>query len=139
MDLKTALENWSEKKTLLATLTAMAHEPKMIPFITSVAHYVETQVSACIASFSDINDDDDMDYYVAIQYVELKARWIQMNLRLNYQAVTIGEGDPEMLLKAASTTALLSIVEPYVSRPYVEHIQKLLAESMFSSESKNAA
>lgn len=139
MDLKQVLGEWSEKKKLHATLTSMAHESKMVEHIPSVTQYVEQQVAACVASFSDINDDEDMGYYVAIQYVELKARWIQMNLRLSYQAVTKGEGDAEMLLRAASISALLGIVEPHVSQTYVQTIQKLLTEPMFSHGDKNAA
>lgn len=128
MSLKIVLEKWSQEKALRKLLESMADSGKMTEFIPETIEYLSNQVHQHLATFDEIDDEDDLAHYTAVQYVELKARWIQMNLRLSYQAFTHGEGDPKLLLRAAATTALLSEIEPYVSRQYVEQIQALLAQ-----------
>lgn len=75
----------------------------------------------------DIVDDDDFSYYVAVKYVEVKANWIQYNLRLNYQAVLKGAADQSLLLRAGLLSHFLSLVEPSVENSHLDLIQELLA------------
>jgi hypothetical protein len=80
-----------------------------------------------LKGMDDIEDEEDMAYYVAIKYVEVKAHWIQMNLRLNYQAVLKGSADQYMLVEAALLSHFLSLVEPHVDHKQLSLINDLLA------------
>ena len=128
MDIKEVLQNWSDDDFLRVILNEMAEDTQMKKFIDNTIIYLKEQSHSLQEGFKDIDDSDDSSYYLTIKYVELKTRWIQMNLRLSYQAFKEGEGRPEILLKAGATTRLLASIEPFVSKSYIEEIQVLLAQ-----------
>lgn len=122
-----------DHSNLINIVTSMADDNKMKEFIEKTVHYLQNEISKYMESYNIINDEDDLGYYAAVQYVELKARWIQMNLRLSYEAFATGEGEPEILLRASATSYFLSIVEPHVQKSYVEEIQRLLAQPVIGT------
>lgn len=138
MNAKECLEQWNSEPKLRSMITEMA-QGKMSAFVEPTVQYLKGEITQHLTSFGEINDDDDVEYYTAIQYVELKARWIQLNLRLSYQAFSSGEGDPQILLKASATAALLGSLEPYISERYVQEIQTLLAQPVFGEALTNAS
>lgn len=75
----------------------------------------------------DITDDDDLGYFIAIKYTEIKASWIQLNLRLNYQAVMKGSADQKLLVKASLLSNFLAVIEPRLKSEHLEMIQDLLS------------
>lgn len=138
MSASTRLKELNDKAALEKLVGSMCHEEKLKPHLNQVVSYLLNEIGAYLDGASKINDDEDLDYYTAVQYIELKARWIQMNLRLSYQAFASGEGDPFTLLKAGATSYLLGEIERFVSNKYVGEIQRLLAQPVFGEES-NAA
>jgi hypothetical protein len=128
MDLKKTLEQLHDNSDLINIVTTMADDSKMKEFIEKTVKYLQSEINKYMESDIIINDKDDLGYFTAVQYIELKARWIQMNLRLSYQAFATGEGEPEILLRASATSYFLSIIEPHVNKSYVEEIQRLLAQ-----------
>lgn len=138
MELKKTLEQMNDSSNLIKIVTTMADDSKMKEFIQKTVQYLQNEINKYMESYNIINDQDDQGYFTAVQYVELKARWIQMNLRLSYQAFATGEGEPEILLRAAATSYFLSIVEPHVNKSYVEEIQRLLAQPVIGEGIKIA-
>lgn len=138
MNLKNTLEQMQDHSNLIGIVTTMADDSKMKEFIEKTVHYLRNEISKYMESYNIINDEDDVGYYTAVQYVELKARWIQMNLRLSYEAFANGEGEPETLLRASATSYFLSVVEPHVNQSYVEEIQRLLAQPIIGTAINSA-
>ncbi len=133
MNLKETLEQIDANSNLTKVVTTMADDGKMKDFIVKTVQYLQHEINKYMESYKIINDEDDLDYFTAVQYVELKARWIQMNLRSSYHAFANGEGEPEILLRASATSHFLSIVEPHVNKSYVEEIQRLLAQPIIGN------
>ena len=73
-----------ETKKLRELLATMVTDRKMQWFIDHTVIYLTDEIDKYLEAHGIINDQKDLGYYSAVQYVELKARWIQMNLRLNY-------------------------------------------------------
>jgi hypothetical protein len=80
-----------------------------------------------LQGLKEIEDADDFEYFVAVKYVETKANWIQMNLRLNYQAVLGTGADQHLLVRAGLMSHFLGKVEPWVSGEHLSMINELLA------------
>ncbi len=139
MTIKNILEDLNQREKIQKMVSEMTTDPALAAYASDTVDYLLNEVNQHLLSCAEIDDQEDLDYYTAVQYVELKARWIQMNLRLSYQAVRTGQGNPKMLMKASGTTALLVALEPFVSKSYVSQIQTLLAQPVFGEGLKNAA
>lgn len=137
--MKAQISKWTQDSFLKEKVQTMAHDPAMKPFLNEAVQYLKEQALSYLSSFEHIDDHDDHGYYTAVQYVELKARWIQMNLLLSYQAFTNGAGDPATLLKAGATSALLAEIEPFVEKNFLGQIQTLLAQPVFGDSESHAA
>jgi len=82
------------------------------------------------SGLSDIVDDDDAGYFLAVKYVECKASWIQMNLQLNYQTVLRGEKDEFLFNKAAALAGFLGRIEPVVCEGDLDAINAMLLQKI---------
>lgn len=132
------MKELNNKATLEQLVEGMCSDEKMRPHFDKIVSYLLLETSNYLEGSEKIDDEEDHDYYTAVQYIELKARWIQMNLRLSYQAFSAGEGDPYVLLKAAATSYLLGEIENFVSKKYLSEIQRLLAQPVFGANSDAA-
>jgi hypothetical protein len=95
-----------------------------------IRQFIADQAAKIGEGMTDIEDDDDAGYYLAVKYVECKASWIQMNLQLNYQTVLRGEKDEYMFNKAAAVAGFLGQIEPVISTTDIELINGMLLEKM---------
>ncbi len=76
MDFKKTLEQLHDNSDLINIVTTMADDTKMKEFIEKTVKYLQSEINKYMESDSIINDKDDLGYFSAVQYVELKARWI---------------------------------------------------------------
>lgn len=74
-----------------------------------------------------IEDDDDVRMAVAIQYVELKSRWIAFNTKMNYERFRKGDCDRLDMCKGACASTLLGHLEELLSTEDVDKITDFLA------------
>jgi hypothetical protein len=74
-----------------------------------------------------IEDEDDVRMAVAIQYVELKSRWIAFNTKMNYERFRKGDCDRLDMCKGACASTLLGHIEELLSTEDVDKITDFLA------------
>lgn len=75
-----------------------------------------------------IDDEDEVDTTMAIQYVELKSRWIALNTKINYTTFRHGTCDASDALAAASVSAFLAEVESLLAQEDIDKITEFLAQ-----------
>ncbi|SMF00395.1 hypothetical protein [Pseudobacteriovorax antillogorgiicola] len=78
-------------------------------------------------SVENVDDTDEIQYMIAINYMLLKCEWTLMNCQLNYKIMATGE-DPDQIdmFKASIITALLAQVEPYLNDQATQEITTIL-------------
>jgi len=81
-----------------------------------------------VTLIKEIDDEDEVAMTLAINYIELKSRWIAINTKINYQNFRTGSCDPVSALRAAAISQLLAKVESLLSQGDIDQITQFLAE-----------
>lgn len=76
----------------------------------------------------DVDDPDEVDYALAIRYIELKSHWIMLNTQINYQTVHRGGAGQELLFRASLISLLVLAIEPLLKSADIDKITDFLAE-----------
>ncbi|MCU0698680.1 MAG: hypothetical protein MUC96_19435 [Myxococcaceae bacterium] len=84
-------------------------------------------------------DDDELEQYAALQYIELRAHWQSINNRLNYAMVTAGSTDPRLVYRSAMMSQLLGAVEGVLDPASVSRIMSFLSEPISARRRDEAA
>ena len=65
---------------------------------------------------------------LAINYIELKSRWIALNTKINYQTFRTGQCETVDALCASATSLLLQQIESLIDHADIEKITAFLAQ-----------
>ena len=75
---------------------------------------------------NEIQDPDEIRTSIAIQYIELKSRWIALNTKVNYQTFRNGACNKEDGFRASGISQLLAIIEPLIPQEDIDNITQFL-------------
>lgn len=92
--------------------------------------WLETIRRELIDVLDHVDDPADAAMAVAIQYVELKSRWIGLNTKMNYAMFRTGQCRVEDQLRAGAVTHLLTVLEPCIDPEDVNKIREFLAKPL---------
>lgn len=95
--------------------------------IESTIEWVRTLQRDLYALVNKVGGGEDVDMVLAIQYVEMKSRWIAFNTKMNYTMFKGELPDVSDMCRAASVSALLGHIESLLKQDDVEHITEFLA------------
>ena len=73
-------------------------------------------------------DDEQAPETIAINYIELKTRWIALNTKVNYQQFRTGVSDPEIAFRGTACSMLLGQVESLLTADDITKITEFLAQ-----------
>lgn len=76
---------------------------------------------------SDIRDEYQLQETMAIQYIELKAKWMSLSTRINFLTIRNGSGDPELMMRSTALSILINVVDQYIEKQDIETINEFLA------------
>ncbi len=76
----------------------------------------------------EIDDDGEIATVLAINYIELKSRWIALNTKINYQTFRTGRCNASDALCATATSMLLQQVETLIDQADIDKITAFLAQ-----------
>jgi hypothetical protein len=76
----------------------------------------------------EIGDPDEVKMTLAINYIELKSRWIALNTKMNYQTFRTGSCDTITALRGAALSAVVGKVEELLTQNDIEEITQFLSE-----------
>jgi hypothetical protein len=75
-----------------------------------------------------IDDPDEIVTTLAINYIELKTRWIAINTKVNYQTFRTGSCESVAAMRGTAISMLLGAVEALVSEADIEKITDFLSQ-----------
>jgi hypothetical protein len=96
--------------------------------IESTIAWVEALRADTTALLTGINSEEDTKMAIAIQYVELKSRWIAFNTKMNYEMFSGRTPDARDMCRAAAVSAFLAHIEPMLGESDVDKITEFLAQ-----------
>ncbi len=115
-------ERWEE--VLVEWETASPKQQKM------VETYVSGLRSRAWRTLSEIRSVDDLETGLAIQYVELKARWTMLNTQIQSQTTKGGTPDEELIYRATCVSLIIEALEPLLRQEQVEALTDRLNASV---------
>lgn len=71
-------------------------------------------------TLSEIRSVDDLERALAIQYVELKARWTTLNTQIQSQTAKGGTPDDELVYRATCISLIVEALEPLLRQEQVD-------------------
>lgn len=81
-------------------------------------------------AIQDIEDPTELQYMVAIQYANLKSKWITLNIQMQYATVADKEPDAYAMYMASTLSVVVGTVESLASSSAVECITQALAQPL---------
>lgn len=114
--------------------------PQIEAWLQQLLDGVEPAVAAELRDFADatraqflhiaddVDDAEDQQLMVAAQYIERKARWIQLNTAIQYRRIASGRSDLRLIHEASIVSLLLGAIEPLIDPLSLERINELLEQ-----------
>lgn len=111
-------------------LTAMLHDSGVgsASDAEETTAWVEALRDELVSLVAEIEDPGDVAYTLAINYIELKTRWIKLNTKMNYDAWKHGAADPAHMFRGSAISALIAHVENMLDSSDIDQISSFLAE-----------
>jgi hypothetical protein len=129
MDLPTLIERLNDPTLESGIREALLSWPDADPqLVERTVAWVKTLRDELVTLCQEIDDSDQIDQNLAINYIELKTRWIAINTRINYQLFRTGGNDPESVFRATGVSLLLAHVESLLSPSDIAQITEFLAQ-----------
>jgi hypothetical protein len=97
------------------------------PMIDRTVDWVMHLRKDLVGLLASIGDDEQIVETLAINYIELKTRWIALNTKTNYQLFRTGSSEPEVALRGFACSALLADVEALLSADDITKITEFLS------------
>lgn len=76
----------------------------------------------------EVGDPDEARMTIAINYIELKSRWIALNTRMNYQTFRTGSCDTIAVMRGSAISQLIGHVEELLTPQDIDTITQFLSE-----------
>lgn len=97
----------------------------------AVAARVQDKIEALrrdvILQVDNIPFDDELKWTLALSYLEIKAQWLQRQVRVCYEEMITGTCSAEVALEASASSYLLGLLEPLLDADDLVKIQELFA------------
>lgn len=103
-------------------------EPTLDELIDSTLLLIGQEREHLRAIIAEVDDPTDVAMALAIQYVELKSRWIGLNTKINYETFRKGHAQTRDMLRAAATSNFLGHLENVLEPDDIDKITEFLAE-----------
>jgi hypothetical protein len=96
--------------------------------VERVIRWVSALRDDLIALVKEVGDPEEITMTLAINYIELKSRWIALNTKMNYQNFRTGSCDTLTALRGSGISALLARLEELLTPQDIEQIADFLAQ-----------
>ena len=117
-------ETVSMLKEILASLEAAKEEKnKAIEIITK-------DIQTFKDTIEDIEDGEELQYIVAVQYARIKSTWISLNIQMQYMTFAGKEPDAKSMYMASMYSAILNQVEKLANKKAIMKITETLQQPM---------
>jgi len=91
---------------------------------------VQCTTQRLIGLLNAVEDPEEISVLIAINYIELKTKWIAINTKINYSVFKTGACDTEDALSASSVSAIIGLLETLITATDIETITDFLSQPL---------
>jgi len=91
---------------------------------------VQCTTQRLIEVLTAVEDPEEIAVLIAINYIELKTKWIALNTKINYSTFKTGVCETEDALDASSISAVIGLLETLITAPDIETITDFLSQPL---------
>jgi len=91
---------------------------------------VKTTTQRLIDMINAVEDPEEISVLIAINYIELKTKWIALNTKINYSVFKTGGCETEDALQASSVSAVIGLLETLITATDIETITDFLSQPL---------
>ncbi len=95
----------------------------------AVRAYVSGLRNRVAKSLLDIRDMDELEYSIAIQYIELRCHWTMLNTRIQNQTAD-GRPDERLLYRATCVSQIVDALESLLPSDSIDRLSGFVAEPL---------
>lgn len=92
-----------------------------------IRQFVDDEIANLRSLFEPIDDEEELQYLVALSYAAMKADWMMLNTAVNYQTIA-GKFDVKSSYKNTVHSLLIQVLEDFAHPPTVQKIIDALAQ-----------
>lgn len=93
-----------------------------------IAKWVGALRDDLVTLINEIGDLEEIRMTLAVNYIEIKSRWIALNTKMNYQNFRTGSCDPVTALRGCGMSQLVALIEGLLTQQEIDQITEFLAE-----------
>jgi hypothetical protein len=94
----------------------------------AVKAYVSGLRNRMLNGLLEIDEADELNRAIAIQYVEAKCHWTMLNTRIQNQTSREGMASNDLMYRATCVSLIIQALEPLLTQERVDNLTTFLAE-----------
>ena len=94
----------------------------------AVRAYVSGLRNRMLKGLLEIDEPDELNRALAIQYIEAKCHWTMLNVRIQNQTSREGMATDNLMYRATCVSLIIQALEPLLSQERVDSLTTFLAE-----------
>jgi hypothetical protein len=94
----------------------------------SALQWVRRRRDDFIRAIQEINDEEDFNLLLAIQFIELKSHWMMLNTKMNYEIFRGKDPEEETVLRGSLISFLIEAIESFIDEEDLSKITEFLAQ-----------
>jgi hypothetical protein len=98
--------------------------------VTDLLTFISQEIDRIKQTLEPIDDEDELQYLLAILYTQLKSNWIMYNTKMNYTMLTGDDPDERDTYRASLLTLIIDKVEPLTHPEAVKRITVTLGQTI---------
>ncbi len=107
--------------------------------IDAVLDKMAKEIDSVLITANPINDIDELQYFLAIIYTQLKSKWILFNMKINYTVEAGGEPSDDDVYSASALTHVIDLIEPLTHPDAVKTVTETLGQQLREIKFSTAA
>ncbi len=98
--------------------------------------FIKNKRNQFLEMLNEVGEDGDWESLIAVEYIELKSLWINLNTQIQYQYFTKGKQIGATAYKASVTSMFLEVIEQFIPNATRDKINVFLGETAKLSEER---
>ncbi len=96
----------------------------------AITAYVSGLRNRMLRILTDLDDAEEAQHGLAIQYIEVKCHWMMLNMQIQSQTARNGRAQDNLIYRATCVSLIIEAMEPLLSRDRVDTLTGFLAEPL---------
>ena len=94
----------------------------------AVRAYASGLRNRIVQTMSDLDEVEEINQALAVQYLEMKCHWTLLNTQIQSQTARNGQPQETLMYRATCVSLIIQAIEPLLSKERIDTLTQMLAE-----------